>query len=107
MITAMVDIISRLGGVTAVARMLNIRAPSVSGWAGRVPQDRCPAIERASAGSVTCEELRPDVRWQRVADADWPHPAGRPCIDVAAPELLPTPAHPAPPAAEQGERDAA
>lgn len=32
------------------------------------------------------QELRPDVRWQRVADATWPHPAGRPCIDVAAPQ---------------------
>ena len=29
--------------------------------------------------------LRPDVRWARVPDAGWPHPDGRPCIDVAAP----------------------
>lgn len=49
------------------------------------PPDRCPAIERATGGQVTCEELRPDVRWQRVPDPDWPHPDGRPCIDVAAP----------------------
>jgi DNA-binding transcriptional regulator YdaS (Cro superfamily) len=48
------------------------------------PPDRCPAIERATAGKVTCEQLRPDVVWQRVADAAWPHPSGRPCIDVAA-----------------------
>lgn len=49
------------------------------------PADRCPAIERASEGRITCDELRPDVRWQRVPDPAWPHPAGRPCIDVAAP----------------------
>ena len=49
------------------------------------PPDRCPAIERATEGRVTCEELRPDVRWQRVPDPAWPHAGGRPCIDVAAP----------------------
>lgn len=50
------------------------------------PADRCPAIERATSGRVSCEELRPDVRWHRVPDADWPHPEGRPLIDVAAPK---------------------
>ncbi|WP_220486046.1 YdaS family helix-turn-helix protein [Aquariibacter albus] len=50
------------------------------------PVDRCPAIERATSGRVSCEELRPDVRWHRVPDADWPHPEGRPLIDVAAPK---------------------
>lgn len=47
------------------------------------PPDRCPDIERAMGGRITCEELRPDVRWQRVPDPAWPHPHGRPCIDVA------------------------
>lgn len=50
-----------------------------------VPADRCAAIERATSAQVTCEELRPDVAWVRVPDADWPHAGGRPCIDVAAP----------------------
>lgn len=50
------------------------------------PADRCPAIERATDGRVTVDQLRPDVRWVRVPDAAWPHPAGRPCIDVAAPQ---------------------
>lgn len=49
------------------------------------PPDRCPAIERELYPKATCEQLRPDVRWYRVADPAWPHPAGRPCIDVAAP----------------------
>lgn len=81
----MSELILSLGGPTAVARMLGIKAPSVIGWGGRIPPDRCPAIERATSGRVTVEQLRPDVRWQRVPDPDWPHPEGRPCIDVAAP----------------------
>lgn len=51
-----------------------------------MPVDRCPAIERASKGKVTCEALRPDVRWWRIPDSTWPHPNGRPAIDVAAPK---------------------
>lgn len=48
-----------------------------------LPIERCPALERALNGAATCEQLRPDVRWVRVPDADWPHPAGRPLADVA------------------------
>lgn len=51
----------------------------------RAPLERCPAIEQALKGLVTCEELRPDVAWSRIADPSWPHPAGRPVIDVARP----------------------
>lgn len=82
----MPELIKSLGGTTAVARMLGIKPPSVSGWAGRVPADRCPAIERATGGSVTVDQLRPDVTWHRVPDPAWPHPEGRPTIDVAAPQ---------------------
>lgn len=49
------------------------------------PEVRCPAIERESGGRITVSDLRADVVWQRVPDPDWPHPDGRPCIDVAAP----------------------
>ena len=65
--------------------MVGVRPPSVVGWRGVVPAERCPAIERATEGRVACEALRPDVRWARVPDPLWPHPGGRPCIDVAAP----------------------
>lgn len=58
----------------------------------RTPIERCPAFERAFAGLVTAEQLRPDVCWHRVADPAWPHPAGRPLIDVAAPAAQ-EPAH--------------
>lgn len=80
----MKNLINELGGPSAVARMLNIKAPSVLGWGGRVPAERCPGIELAMAGKVTVEEIRPDVAWRRFSDPEWPHPAGRPCIDVMA-----------------------
>jgi DNA-binding transcriptional regulator YdaS (Cro superfamily) len=80
------NVITSLGGPSKVARMLGIKPPSVTGWRNRVPPDRCPAIEKATGGAVTCEQLRPDVRWVRVPDPAWPHPDGRPCIDVAARE---------------------
>lgn len=49
------------------------------------PSERCPLIERATDARITCEELRPDVTWSRIPDAGWPHPDGRPVIDVARP----------------------
>lgn len=76
------------GALSVLCAAIRAHSPDVSRWAsgGRLtPKGRCPAIERATAGQVTCEELRPDVQWQRVPDPDWPNPAGRPCIDVAAP----------------------
>jgi DNA-binding transcriptional regulator YdaS (Cro superfamily) len=80
------------GAQTRLALAIDAQPQLVWAWAqpdGRrqVPADRCPSIERASAGAVTCEEMRPDVRWHRVPDADWPHPQGRPLIDVAAPQV--------------------
>lgn len=64
------------------------------------PKERCPDLERAFQGRVTCEVLRPDVVWHRVPDVDWPwHPNGRPTIDVvrSAPATMTT----------EGARDAA
>lgn len=80
-------LIKTLGGPTAVARMCGVKAPSVLQWKA-VPPERCPSIERATEGRFPCEELRPDVRWFRVPDAEWPW-RGRPCIDVAAPAAGP------------------
>jgi DNA-binding transcriptional regulator YdaS (Cro superfamily) len=73
-------------GQTELARLVGARQQEVWNWLnGRpVPERRCPKIERATGGQVLCETLRPDVRWVRVPDACWPHPSGRPCIDVAA-----------------------
>lgn len=77
-------LISELGGPTAVARMTGVKVPTVIGWK-RIPAERCPAIERATGGRFACEQLRDDVVWVRVPDPAWPHPQGRPCIDVAGP----------------------
>lgn len=50
----------------------------------RVPGEKCPSLEKATAGAVPCEELRPDLPWFRIKDRLWPHPGGRPLLDVAA-----------------------
>lgn len=90
-ITAIHSAVTACGGPSALARLLGVTQSAPSMWLarGRVPGDKCPAIERAMHGRVTCEELRPDIRWTRVADPSWPHPAGRPCIDPAAPAPAP------------------
>lgn len=52
---------------TELARSLGMEYSAlVSQWAHgvrRVPAERCPDIERATGGQVTCEELRPDIDW--------------------------------------------
>jgi DNA-binding transcriptional regulator YdaS (Cro superfamily) len=57
--------IDHAGGQTQLARLLGIRQSLVSMWKtrGRVPAEYCPRIERATAGQVRCEDLRPDVEW--------------------------------------------
>lgn len=79
---------SRRGVAAELARAADLSRPFIWQCATgerRLPPDRCPAIERATEGRVTVEQLRPDVRWHRVPDPAWPHPDGRPTIDVAAP----------------------
>lgn len=76
------------GGVARLAEQIGVHPVLVSQWANGVrpiPAERCPAIERATDGAVVVEEMREDVIWVRVSDADWPHPNGRPCIDAASP----------------------
>ncbi|MEN9420199.1 MAG: hypothetical protein RI988_3820 [Pseudomonadota bacterium] len=79
-------LIDSLGGTSAVARMAGVSAPTAHAYRHRgIPPERCPAIERATHGATLCESLRPDVCWARIPDPTWPHPAGRPVIDVARP----------------------
>lgn len=76
------------GEMSVLCGAIGAHSPDMSRWASGqrpAPPERCPDIERATAGRVTVEELRPDIRWQRIPDPTWPHPAGRPCIDVARP----------------------
>lgn len=67
-----------LGGPTAVARMVGLSVPTVHGWKA-IPFAHCPVIEKALSGRVRCEQMRPDKKWVRVPDADWPQ--GRPLMD--------------------------
>ena len=69
-----------LGGPTAVARIVGLSVPTVHGWKS-IPFVHCPAIEHAFGGQFRCEDMRPDQKWVRVPDADWPH--GRPLLDFA------------------------
>lgn len=58
--------IEHFGSQAAMAAALSISQPTVSEWLRgerRVPAERCPEIERATAGKVRCEDLRPDVAW--------------------------------------------
>lgn len=61
-------VVEQLGGIAAVARICGVKPPSVHEWVTRgiVPADRCEAIEAATGGAVTCEQLRPDLDWTRV-----------------------------------------
>lgn len=54
------------GAAVRLARAIGVTPVLISQWRTRkrqVPTTRCPAIERATAGAVTCEEMRQDVDW--------------------------------------------
>lgn len=56
----------KVGGQAALARILDVKPPTVNQWVKgerQVPAEKCPAIERATEGTTRCEELRPDVPW--------------------------------------------
>lgn len=101
------------GSPTALARAIGggVQRQNVEHWVKSefgVPVPHCAAVETATDGAVTRRDLRPDdwhriwpelataefpapelapAAGQRVPDAGWPHPDGRPCIDVAAPAV--------------------
>ena len=74
--------------MSALAKALDIHVDQVRQWRhgqdGRRPSPaKCADIERVTSGVVPCDELRPDLTWERIVDKDWPHPAGRPVLDVS------------------------
>lgn len=75
-----------LGSQAALADAIGVKQPTISEWVRGdrpLPFERCSDIERATAGAVTCEALRPDLAWSRIRDKAWPwHPEGRPVLDV-------------------------
>ncbi len=53
-----------VGGQSQLAACLSVTPAFVHQWVRgirRVPVGRCPAIEQATEGAVTCEQLRPDM----------------------------------------------
>lgn len=65
------------GGISALASAIGVAASAPSMWKarGRVPAEHCPGIERATAGAVTCEQLRPDVAWEVLREQAAPQAA--------------------------------
>lgn len=60
-----------VGSQRDLARLLSVTPGAVSQWVGgNVPVDRCIDIEKATAGAVRCEELRPDVDWAYLRQTD-------------------------------------
>jgi DNA-binding transcriptional regulator YdaS (Cro superfamily) len=55
--------VHHVGNLTRLARRIGKRQSTVWYWkkTGAVPTEFCAAIEAATEGSVTREELRPDV----------------------------------------------
>lgn len=53
------------GGQAALASAIGLKQQHIWNWLtrGSVPAEHCPSIERATAGVVRCEDLRPDVAW--------------------------------------------
>lgn len=62
-----------VGGATALAEALSVSPQAITNWKARgVPVDRCIDIERATNGTVRCEDLRPDVDWAYLRGTDCP-----------------------------------
>lgn len=59
-----------IGGLTAMANLLDVKAPTVSQWKTGdrpVPIQFCKKIQAATNNKVTCKDLRPKD-WQDI----WP-----------------------------------
>lgn len=95
-----IDTAARIVGTQmSLARALGVTRAAVGQWKikGRfVPMEHGPDIERLTKGQVSCEALCPQNVWVRIPDPEWPHPAGRPAVDLAkqrAGEVEQDPAH--------------
>jgi len=68
------------GRLTALAAHFDLTQSAVSQWrTNGVPPARMKAVRDFTAGAVTLDDMLPDPAW--------PHPEGRPAIDVAAPKV--------------------
>lgn len=62
------EIITALGGPSAIARQLGVTSQAVSLWTlnQRIPADRVPALEgmaREAGVAIRAEQMRPDIPW--------------------------------------------
>lgn len=76
--------VSRAGSQQKLAILAGVKQSTVHEWVSGerpMPVRRCVRVERAIG--EPCDALRPDLTWGRVPDPNWPHPAGRPFLDVA------------------------
>lgn len=73
-----------LGGLVAAQKALDLNTyQALQQWRrSRVPAEYCPKIERATAGAVRCEDLRPDIDWAYLRATNCPTVGA----DTAAPE---------------------
>lgn len=64
---AITKAINIVGGTTVLASACSVSQPFIMQMkSGKpVPPKRCPAIERATNGEVRCEDLCPDLTWNR------------------------------------------
>lgn len=79
--------IALAGSAAKFAEIIGVSQSAPHMWLARksVPAEHFPAIERATEGAVTCEQLAGEggAAWARIKDAAWPwHPKGRPVLDV-------------------------
>ena len=82
---------SEVGSQAELARMLGVLPAAVFQWVKKtrpIPNDKCPAIEKACGAVVSCEDLLPELNWVRIPDANWPRPDGRPVLDFIAVDVL-------------------
>ncbi|WP_410055240.1 transcriptional regulator [Providencia rettgeri] len=57
---------NKRGKATELAKKIGVPVTLISQWANgvrQIPAERCPEIEKATAGVVRCEDLRPDIDW--------------------------------------------
>lgn len=47
-----------------------------------IPAEHAPAIEELSGGEVTCEEMRPDVKWHVLRKGAQPMPGSEPTAEI-------------------------
>lgn len=67
--TALIKAVKVAGSQQALAKKIGVSQGHLWCWLNRdkrVPAERCAAIEEATNGTVTCEDLRPDVFRRRV-----------------------------------------